>query len=62
MVSVAKILLTTREDDFEGKVRSILNTTKGIALGGVCRELSELQANLERTPTPIAVIDIDPLF
>lgn len=59
MAPVAKILLTTREDAFARKVSSILNSTKGIALGGVCRGMLELRANLEHTPTPIAVIDID---
>lgn len=60
MVSGVKILLTTQEDAFAQKVSSILDSTKGITLGGICRGMSELQANLEHTPAPIVVIDIDP--
>lgn len=60
MASISKILLITEKDAFARKVGSILNSTKGIALGPVCRGMSELRANLEHTPTPIAVIDIDP--
>ena len=42
-----------------GLVRAALQSDGGLATGGVCSDLQELTANLERGEIPAAVVDID---
>ncbi len=53
------IFLATEENGFADKLSSILSLKKGMALGGVCKNVSELRMCLEHTPAQIAVVDID---
>ena len=53
------IFLATEETGFANELSSILGLKKGMALGGVCKNVSELKSYLEHTPTQLAVVDID---
>jgi pilus assembly protein CpaE len=53
------VFLATEETEFVSELTSILGLRKGMALGGVCKNVSELRVYLEQTPTQLVVVDID---
>lgn len=60
MTSRSNILLVTKENATAEMVNSALNESQGMALAGVCHEVTELKASLVNTPAQVVVVDIDP--
>lgn len=60
MASRANILLITKEDTMTDMVKSALDEGQGVALAGVCQEVSELMIYLANAPPQAVVVDIDP--
>ncbi len=54
------VLLVTSDPATRTAVRSALESDRRFANAGVCKDLSELVAHLERAPAPGVLVDIDP--
>ncbi len=60
MISRSGVLLVTKEPQTETAVACALESNDHFAPEGVCRNLSQLVASLERTTAPGALVDIAP--